>query len=122
MRGGRGGGYASIVDAGSVLLALTSDSELVAFKPSNKEYAELARYKVADTPTWAMKFPYVNGGLFGIPRAAGNADVPVGTGNADVPVGSGTGNADGDVGVPRVFEKQGPPEPRPPRSPARRHM
>jgi outer membrane protein assembly factor BamB len=49
----------AVLDAGSVLLALTSDSELVAFKPSNKEYAELARYKVADTPTWA--YPIIAG-------------------------------------------------------------
>jgi outer membrane protein assembly factor BamB len=42
-----------VLDAGTVLLALTTDSQLVAFKPSNKEYVELARYKVADTPTWA---------------------------------------------------------------------
>jgi outer membrane protein assembly factor BamB len=43
----------AVLDAGAVLLALTSDSELVAFQPSNKAYAELARIKVADTPTWA---------------------------------------------------------------------
>jgi outer membrane protein assembly factor BamB len=49
----------AVLDAGSVLLALTSDSELVAFKPSNKEYAELARYKVADSPTWA--YPIIAG-------------------------------------------------------------
>jgi outer membrane protein assembly factor BamB len=49
----------AIVDAGPVLLALTSDSNLVAFKPSDKEYTEVARYKVADTPTWA--YPVVSG-------------------------------------------------------------
>jgi outer membrane protein assembly factor BamB len=47
----------AILDAGSVLLGLTSDSELVAFKPSKKEYAELAKYKVAEKEgldgTWA---------------------------------------------------------------------
>jgi outer membrane protein assembly factor BamB len=48
-----------VLDAGSVLLALTSDSELVAFKPSNKEFAELAKYKVADSPTWA--YPIIAG-------------------------------------------------------------
>jgi outer membrane protein assembly factor BamB len=37
-----------ILDAGSVLLGLTSDCELVAFKPSNKEFAQLAKYKVAE--------------------------------------------------------------------------
>jgi outer membrane protein assembly factor BamB len=43
----------AVLDAGSTLVALTSDTDLVAFKPSNKEYAELAKYKVADTATWA---------------------------------------------------------------------
>jgi hypothetical protein len=49
----------TILDAGSVLLALTSDSDLVVFKPSDKEYTEVAKYKVADTPTWAG--PIVSG-------------------------------------------------------------
>jgi outer membrane protein assembly factor BamB len=49
----------AVLDAGSVLLALTSDAELVAFKPSSKEYTELAKYKVADTPTWA--YPVIAG-------------------------------------------------------------
>lgn len=57
MRGGRGmgrsAGYGSIVDAGSVLLALTPAFQLVAFEPSDKAYTELARIKVADTPTYA---------------------------------------------------------------------
>ena len=47
------GGFAVIPDAGSILLALPSNSELIAFKPSDKEYAELARIKVADAPTYA---------------------------------------------------------------------
>src|SRR5262249_7203094 len=42
-----------ILNAGPVLLALTSDSQLFAFKPSNKGYMEVARFKVADSPTWA---------------------------------------------------------------------
>ena len=49
----RGGNFAAILDAGSVILAMPSTSELIAFKPSDKEYAELARIKVADTPTYA---------------------------------------------------------------------
>jgi len=49
----------AVLDVGSTLLALTSDSQLVAFKPSNKAYAELAKYKVADTPTWA--YPIIAG-------------------------------------------------------------
>ena len=56
-RGGRGmgraAGYGSIVDAGSVLLALTPDSQLVAFLPSEKGYTELARVKVADKQVYA---------------------------------------------------------------------
>ena len=33
---------------------MTSDNSLVAFKPSKKEYVELAKYKISDTPlTWA---------------------------------------------------------------------
>jgi outer membrane protein assembly factor BamB len=49
----RGGNFAALLDAGSVILAMPSTSELIAFKPSGKEYAELARIKVADTPTYA---------------------------------------------------------------------
>ena len=58
--GGRGrGGYGSVVDAGSVLLALTPASELIAFQPSDKAYTELARIKVAGTPTYA--YPVIAG-------------------------------------------------------------
>jgi outer membrane protein assembly factor BamB len=49
----------AVLDAGAVLLALTSDSHLIAFRPNDKEYAELARIKVADTPTWA--YPIIAG-------------------------------------------------------------
>jgi outer membrane protein assembly factor BamB len=48
-----GRGFAAIVDVGSVLLALPSTSELIVFKPSGAEYAELARIKVAESPTYA---------------------------------------------------------------------
>jgi outer membrane protein assembly factor BamB len=58
-RGGGRGGYGSIVDAGSVLFALTPGSELVGFSPDSKSYNELARIKVADTPTYA--YPIVAG-------------------------------------------------------------
>jgi outer membrane protein assembly factor BamB len=43
----------AILNAGSVLLALTSDEYLIAFRPSAKEYIELAKYKVGDVETWA---------------------------------------------------------------------
>jgi outer membrane protein assembly factor BamB len=55
-RGGRGrggGGYGSLVDAGSVLFALTPNAELTVFAPSNKEFRQLARYKVSDGRTYA---------------------------------------------------------------------
>ena len=45
--------FGSLIDAGSAILALTSKSELIAFKPSDKGYTEIARIKVADTPTYA---------------------------------------------------------------------
>jgi hypothetical protein len=48
-----GGGFGSIVDAGSVLLALTPKDGLTVFEPSDKEYKKLAGYKVADTDTYA---------------------------------------------------------------------
>lgn len=59
-RRGRGrGGFGSIVDAGSVLLALTPASELIAFKPGADAYEEVARIKVAESSTYA--YPVVSG-------------------------------------------------------------
>jgi outer membrane protein assembly factor BamB len=65
-RGGRGmgggggrGGYGSIVDAGDVLLVLTPASDLIAFKPSDKQFTEVAKTKVAASPTYA--YPVVSG-------------------------------------------------------------
>lgn len=49
----RGGAYGAILDAGSVMLALPSNSELIVFKPSAAKYEELAKIKVAATPTYA---------------------------------------------------------------------
>jgi outer membrane protein assembly factor BamB len=59
MRGGGGmrGGYGSLVDAGSVILALTPASQLIAFTPGGAAYTELARIKVADSPTHAYPVP-----------------------------------------------------------------
>jgi outer membrane protein assembly factor BamB len=57
--GGMGGGmradagYGSIVDAGSVLLSLTPSAQLIVFEPSDKEFKQLASYKVSDTSTYA---------------------------------------------------------------------
>jgi outer membrane protein assembly factor BamB len=59
--GGRG--FGSIVDAGSVLLALSPKGELVVFEPSDKEYKKLTAYKVAETETYAYPVP-AGKGLF----------------------------------------------------------
>lgn len=56
--GGRGG-YGSIVDAGPVLMALNAKAQLTVFAPSNKEYSELASYKVAEKDTYA--YPVISG-------------------------------------------------------------
>jgi len=63
-RGGAGGGrgrsgYGTIVDAGPVLLALTPSGQLIIFEPSDKEFKQLASYKVADSGTYA--YPVVAG-------------------------------------------------------------
>ena len=49
----------TVLDAGDVLIALTSNSELLVFKPSEKGYEEIIHYKVADLPTWAI--PIISG-------------------------------------------------------------
>jgi outer membrane protein assembly factor BamB len=56
---GGGGGFGSIVDAGSVLMALTPGEQLIVFEPSDKEFKQLASYKVADSATYA--YPVVSG-------------------------------------------------------------
>jgi outer membrane protein assembly factor BamB len=58
--GGRmGGGYASVVDAGAVLFGLTPAGKLVVFQPGDKEYKEIANYKVASGDTYA--YPIISG-------------------------------------------------------------
>jgi len=47
------GGFAAIVDAGSCLLVLPNNSELIVYKPSDKQYEEVAKIKVAETATYA---------------------------------------------------------------------
>lgn len=49
----RHGDYGAILDVGSVILVLTSKSELIAFRPDRQAYAELARIRVADKETYA---------------------------------------------------------------------
>jgi len=48
-----GRGFAAVLDVGACLVALPSTSELIAFKPVESRYEELARIKVAETPTYA---------------------------------------------------------------------
>lgn len=57
-RGGRGGGggrggYGSIVSVGSALVGLTPAAELFVYESTGDGYKELAKYKVAETPTYA---------------------------------------------------------------------
>ena len=51
-------GFGSIVSAGNVLLALTPASDLIVFKPSDTAFEQIARIKVAKTPTHA--YPVVS--------------------------------------------------------------
>jgi outer membrane protein assembly factor BamB len=50
---GRQGENASLLQTGNVLWALTNTGELIVFKASDRQFEPLARYKVAETPTWA---------------------------------------------------------------------
>ena len=52
-------GYGSVVDAGPVLLALTTASQLYVVQPTEKAFTQVASIKVADTPTFA--YPVVSG-------------------------------------------------------------
>ncbi len=50
---GRDGNQASVLNAGNVLLYLTSDADLIVAAKSRKGLEPLARYKVAESATWA---------------------------------------------------------------------
>ena len=60
MGGGGGRGFGSIVDAGSVLMALTPNSELVVFGPDAKAYTERARIKLT-TANGTYAYPILSG-------------------------------------------------------------
>jgi len=51
--------FGTIVDAGSVIIALPQTSNLVAFKPDAKGYTEVALIKVAESPTYS--YPILSG-------------------------------------------------------------
>jgi outer membrane protein assembly factor BamB len=50
---GREADNAALVSARGVVLALTTNAELIVSSPSTAAFTEIARYDVADTPTWA---------------------------------------------------------------------
>ena len=50
---GRMGDYVSLVVLGDRLLCLDETAELTVLEATPKEYKELAKYKVSDSPTWA---------------------------------------------------------------------
>jgi outer membrane protein assembly factor BamB len=58
MGGGGGAGYGSIVDAGSVLLALTPAGQLLVLEPSEKELKPLVSYRVG---TQTHAYPIASG-------------------------------------------------------------
>ncbi len=45
--------FGSVIDVGSTLAALTTQGKLMVFEPSDKEYKEVASYKVAENDTYA---------------------------------------------------------------------
>jgi outer membrane protein assembly factor BamB len=60
MRGGMGGGgYGSVVDAGKVLVAMIPSGQLVVFEPNEKEFKQIASYKVAEGDAYA--YPILSG-------------------------------------------------------------
>jgi len=52
-------GFGSVVDCGSVLMALTPRAQLLVYDPSDAEYKQLASYKVSENSTYA--FPVISG-------------------------------------------------------------
>lgn len=52
--GAAAGECGSVLDAGPVLVELSSDMNLHVFKPDKDEYKEVAKYQVAESAPWAM--------------------------------------------------------------------
>jgi outer membrane protein assembly factor BamB len=53
--------FGSVVDAGSVLMALGPQGDLAVFEPSDKEFKKLASYKIAENKVYAHPVPSTNG-------------------------------------------------------------
>jgi outer membrane protein assembly factor BamB len=51
--------FSTIIDCGPVIIGLTSTDNLIVISPDGKEYKELAKYKVAETPVYA--YPVISG-------------------------------------------------------------
>jgi outer membrane protein assembly factor BamB len=51
--------YGTMIDCGPVILGLTMTDNLIVISPSGKEYIELAKYKVSETPIYAS--PVISG-------------------------------------------------------------
>ena len=58
---GRQADNAAIVDAGSVLVFLTNEAELIVARENGKAFEPLRKYSVADSPTWAHPVILNNG-------------------------------------------------------------
>jgi outer membrane protein assembly factor BamB len=54
----RRGACGTVLDAGTVLIALSSNGDLIVFKPSKEKFEEVAKYKVGDAP-WT--YPVIAG-------------------------------------------------------------
>jgi outer membrane protein assembly factor BamB len=52
--------FGSVVDAGSTLMAIGTQGELIIFEPSDTEFKKLASYKVAQTEMYAYPVPAGN--------------------------------------------------------------
>ena len=52
--------FSTIVDCGTVIIGLTSTNNLIVLAPNGKEYTEIAKYKVGETPIYA--YPVISGG------------------------------------------------------------
>jgi len=45
--------FGSLINCGSVIMSLPSNSNLIVFKPNEKAYTELVRIKVSDKPVFS---------------------------------------------------------------------
>ena len=59
--------FATIVDCGSVIIGFPSTGNLIVFKPDQKAYLEVAKYKPAETPVFS--YPVVAGNMIYIKDA-----------------------------------------------------